>query len=762
MEATAPHTLPFPFWGQEEERDNDIDDQDDEGALVVEKIDICSKENGVSHRTDKYDLMNRTPAKLVVRRGQDFILRLVCNRSIKPKTDTIWLVLAVDPINNEWVSHGHGTVVYLLLKTNDNATEEREDESDWSARLETVRPTEDGDLMEHTITIRTSPYASVSKWTLSVNVKSGSATESAGYMLDQPIYLLFNPWCEEDPVFLENEEERSEYVLEDMTLIWKGTARSFYPSQWKVGQYEENILDCTLNVLGRAAGLTATYRGNAIRVCRALSGAVNSNDNYGVVIGNWSGKYKDGTAPSAWTGSVKILQQYYQSEDPVPYGQCWVFAGVLATMCRTLGIPCRIITNFTSGHDTEGSLTLDVYMDEEANPLPKFSRDSIWNYHVWNEVWLKRNDLGTSEYDGWQVIDGTPQEYSDLSYKLGPAPVKAVRDGLVNMLYDCAFVYAEVNADKVFWRYRGPSTSVQLIDKDTTGIGQFISTKAVGSNEREDVTQSYKFEEQSAEATVSMLRALKLNQCSLTKRYRKMVFGEKSGHIAHQGNDVEFELILEDQAMVGESFQVALRIRNVSGDEQTARGRIHLNHVLYTGKNIKTITSHPFTLTLDPESEQTIEVPISFDDYYEPGMNEAIFKVTSFATIDRADYEFFSQEDYRLRRPHLQLELACEPIYRSSVKMIASFTNPLPVPITEGILTVECSGLCRTLTIPVNAIDVGDKYEVTFLIMPSFQGSNQVTAKFQSNEISDIEGSLSFDVMPPEDRNSNREVLFFT
>lgn len=33
------------------------------------------------------------------------------------------------------------------------------------------------------------------------------------------------------------------------------------------------------------------------------------------------------------------------------------------------------------------------------------------NFHVWNEVWLARGDLGTS-YNGWQAIDATPQELS--------------------------------------------------------------------------------------------------------------------------------------------------------------------------------------------------------------------------------------------------------------------------------------------------------------------------------------------------------------
>ena len=33
------------------------------------------------------------------------------------------------------------------------------------------------------------------------------------------------------------------------------------------------------------------------------------------------------------------------------------------------------------------------------------------NFHVWNDCWMKRPDL-PSGYDGWQVVDATPQETS--------------------------------------------------------------------------------------------------------------------------------------------------------------------------------------------------------------------------------------------------------------------------------------------------------------------------------------------------------------
>lgn len=37
------------------------------------------------------------------------------------------------------------------------------------------------------------------------------------------------------------------------------------------------------------------------------------------------------------------------------------------------------------------------------------------NFHVWNDVWMKRPDLPCG-YDGWQAIDATPQEPSEGNF----------------------------------------------------------------------------------------------------------------------------------------------------------------------------------------------------------------------------------------------------------------------------------------------------------------------------------------------------------
>lgn len=63
-----------------------------------------------------------------------------------------------------------------------------------------------------------------------------------------------------------------------------------------------------------------------------------------------------------------------------------VYIFVTFTVCRALGIPSRPVTGYCAAHDSQGSLTVDLIKDENGNTLEEFTKDSIWNYHVWNEV----------------------------------------------------------------------------------------------------------------------------------------------------------------------------------------------------------------------------------------------------------------------------------------------------------------------------------------------------------------------------------------
>lgn len=59
----------------------------------------------------------------------------------------------------------------------------------------------------------------------------------------------------------------------------------------------------------------------------------------------------------------------------------------------------------------------------------------------------------------------------------------------------CLFFFAvQVNSDKIYWQRKADGTFSQ-IHSEKKAVGHFISTKAVGCDERADITHLYKHQE---------------------------------------------------------------------------------------------------------------------------------------------------------------------------------------------------------------------------------------------------------------------------
>lgn len=69
----------------------------------------------------------------------------------------------------------------------------------------------------------------------------------------------------------------------------------------------------------------------------------------------------------------------------------------------------------------------------------------------------------------------------------------------MDLNYDTAFVFSMVNADCVSWLVHGGKE--QRLHWDTNSVGHFISTKSIQSDDRDDITENYKYEEGMTEIT---------------------------------------------------------------------------------------------------------------------------------------------------------------------------------------------------------------------------------------------------------------------
>ncbi|XP_011169553.1 annulin isoform X1 [Solenopsis invicta] len=688
-------------------------------VLTIDNVDTCIEENGENHRTSRYELMTRQDdrARLVVRRGQEFYLHLSLSRDYNSSIDGISFVFTVDGI--ERPQHGHGTLVATALLHPGEISE-----AAWQTTIDAKGP----NFLR--IRVVTSANAIIGKWNMEIDTKNKESEGAVSYTMDQPFYLICNPWCKDDIVYLDGEAECQEYVLAEDGLIWRGSHNRMRPSVWKYAQFERDILDCALHLMNQVGRVRVSGRNDPIVITRCLSAAVNSPDDNGAVMGNWTDDYGGGTPPTRWMGSQKILQQYYKTKKPVKYGQCWVFSGVLATICRTLGIPCRVVTNYSSAHDTQSSLTVDYFVNSEGKIMEELNSDSIWNFHVWNEVWMKRLDL-SPDYSGWQVIDATPQELSEGAYRCGPASVAAVKKGEVLRPYDNAFVFAEVNADKVYWRYNGPTQPLKLVRKDMYGIGQLISTKAIGRWTREDITHTYKYPEKSDEERAAMLKALRQSE-SLFSRY----------YLNEEFNDVMFTFELRDDIIIGQPFSVVLLIKNRHPTmEYRVSVILRVETVLYTGRVGDPVKRLHIDRLVRPGVLDEIRMDVSWEEYGPRLLDQCAFNIACLATVKDTNFEYFAQDDFRVRKPDIRIMLHNDAVVGQTLHASAKFRNPLPIPLRKGRFLIEGPGLDEQLKLKLSEpVEVDADAECSFSMMPKLEGRARIAAKFYSRELEDVDG----------------------
>lgn len=75
--------------------------------------------------------------------------------------------------------------------------------------------------------------------------------------------------------------------------------------------------------------------------------------------------------------------------------------------------------------------------------------------------------------------------------------------------------------------------------------------------------------------------------------------------------------------------------------------------------------------------------------------------VSCMATVKETNFEFFEQDDFRLRKPDIEITFQGELALDNMVDVIVRLTNPLPIPIHKGIFHIEGAGIDTPLLFKV-------------------------------------------------------------
>ncbi|XP_041654555.1 protein-glutamine gamma-glutamyltransferase 2-like [Cheilinus undulatus] len=674
----------------------------DKGHCQLKLVNYEADENHISHETQGLSRKH-----LVVRRGKPFKITLKFGgQSWHPEFHHLILEVRIGDLSE---------------RMRVQFPEEWSEPCRWSAKID------QHGIHPHSVTINIcSPVMSaVALYNLYLHIETRQSRKS--YVVGSFI-LLCNPWHTDDPVYMPNDAKIEEYMKSDYGWLFMGTALNINSRPWSFGQYEPGVLEACLQLLQvspqhlRDKNKDYSLRADPVYLSRVICAMVNCNDDLGILEGKWQGSYKDGVKPTDWSGSANILHQWMSSNySPVRYGQCWVFASVLCTVMRALGIPSRVVTVFNAAHDGDRSLSIKEYYSTTGEKL-NVSKDSVWNFHVWVESWMRRPDL-SSEFDGWQVVDPTPQEKSAGIFCCGPCPVAAVQQRFLKIPFDTPFLHASVNADIVRLIVRDGRVVGRKVDSET--VGQLIYTKSVGSDRPEDLTPAYKAKKNE-------------NYFSMVQSYSRAMMSCSGGPSAPEdSSSLEVSLNIEGVPSVGDSITLTVTIKS-----HLHGPRVLMEHVNAQLKEFNSGPQQSFWKTSKKVHMKAGE-DLKLSHVIPPSTYEAclagddIVNVAVVITDEESDERALAAQEFSLSSPQITIEIEGGDTIKPKEKQTAkvSFTNTFSKPLNGAVLTVEGSGLLQgKQEARLALLKPGEKIEKQVSIEASSPGTKVLMATFSHSD----------------------------
>ncbi|XP_007933457.1 protein 4.2 [Orycteropus afer afer] len=685
-------------------------------ALSIKRCDFQAARNNEEHHTKAI-----SSRRLIVRRGQPFIIILHFHAPVHAFLPTLKKVALIAQTGEEPSKANRTQVTFPITSLGDRKW--------WSAVVE------EEDAQSWTISVTTPVDAIIGHYSLLLQV-SGRTRHSLGQFT-----LLFNPWSREDAVFLENEAQRREYLLNQNGLIYVGTADCIETEPWNFGQFEGDVINLSLSLLGMDKQMEEWN--NPMHVARVLGALLHALMEKSVLPTLQTQVTQERELLTKHRGSVPILQQWLTGQgQPVYEGQAWMFAAVACTVLRCLGIPARVVTTFGSAQGTGGELLVDEFYNEEGLQNGEGQRGRIWIFQTSTECWMARPALPQG-YGGWQILyprlpkGGRVLEACDL------VPVRAVKEGTLKLTPAVSDLFAAVNAICVVWKYRDDGT-LELTGSNTKYVGNNISTKGVGSDHCEDITQNYKYPEGSPQEKEVLEKVQK----------ERMEHGKgNSIHLPSLEIADPLYLFLEAPSSLPlrRDAQLSVTLVNPTDQEKRVQLTIGVQAVYYNGLLAAKLWREKLHLTLSANLVRRITTSLSFS-YFEQNPPENTFlRLTAMATHLESGLTCFAQEDIAISRPCLTIQMPETAEQYQPFKASVSIHNSLDVPMKDCVICILGRGLIhRERTYRLSSVQPGSTLCTQFQLTPTQVGLQRLTVQMDCNMFQNLTNYKSVTVVAPE------------
>ncbi|KAG1681055.1 DNA replication licensing factor MCM5 [Nymphon striatum] len=728
---------------------------------VIEKIDLCTTENGYLHHTNKYVISNPSQ-QLVIRRGEPFKIKITLDKKLDRHKHNLHLVFetgfGIEFLNLLYIFCPEALVIKVIgqnpLVSDDTQVSvicswsRFSNENDWGAVIKSASDT------DFTLLINTPSTSVVGSWKMHIHISekkekpklhgvgskrfSGEKSFTCSEILS--VCILFNPWCKHDMVYMREESSRVEYVLNDWGKIWRGTNHKKLPLMWNYGQFEENILDASLHLLNSSCE-NPSLCGDSVYAIKAVSKQVVSRNGTKTILrskntverssssGSWQSKTYDLMSSVDWQGTPTILDEWYKNRHHLPYSQCWLAAAILTTILRALGIPCRTVTGYATSQSTGSAV--NIHIDSEGRYVSEMNATLISVHHVWTECWTDRLEFDKN-YGGWQVMDISSH------ITRGPISLYALREGEIGLQYQTGSMFLTINCDIVYWLHDTPAQQCQIISVYDSCTGLSLSTRRPGrflsgNMDREDVTYQYKNIHWHDEDRDKVLNSLHTSRSiDLICKYKLAMRRNE------EGITVRIDM---GYSIIGQTLLINLFVKNQFDEHHTIAiyCRVHsVNHMGQLGFKVKKNT---LSLDLSPHQESIISVKIEPSEYLDKLLNyQSMIRVSVLSKSQQTRKAWFFTEDLMIFPPEINISVTPPVICGRPLKVRAHMTNPLTEDLTACKFILQGPGIEKSRHLSIGDVAEKGSADAWWVTVPRRVGETSLLATFTSHQLKEMSG----------------------
>jgi len=641
------------------------------------------------HHTEKYKLLD---TNIIVRRGIPITFHVSLSDDL--------------PSDKTFLVHTQSDKVHLMSSSSSSGV------GSHSAQLNVSSPSD----------------CPIGNFTLTISLDSSS------YVLSKPLVILFNPYNQADDVYFPTQSKLDEYLLNDYGLVYRGSTNDYSSTKWFYGQFQPETLTVAMFLLTQYTGDASDVR--SLSRYLTYASTYQTQNRRGILWGNWGSSFAGGKAPWYWQGSDEIFRTYIQQQyAPVKFGQCWVFGGVLNALLRTLGIPSRHLTTFESAHespDANGKYTHEIAMIYDSNGRLIQRKGSIWNFHSWNDAWFNRPDVNGA--NGWQAVDATPQEMSGGLMQMGPAPLISVKNFDDSAPFDTPFVISEVSA-KIHNYVQRCDSSGNNCNLDDMGIDpdQHAGTLIVSNpvDNVFDITVDYK----------------QPDHIALSRIPKKL---KKIWRVTEGDDDVSMFIEATNEKGFGKPIRVTGMVFGSGDSEDVVEADIHCYYTDYTGNIYDNFKNFSFTAHLTAANNYTDAFDHEISDFLYDTPIDTNFFFTMYAVVQSTGDILADSSSLALSTPSLTITAPPVVHIKESPSFTVTFTNPLPVSLTNSFVRVRTPEMGDDVIISVGTVPSNGQININRQLFPSSDslGDQAIMATLFCDQIDYLDGYASVQVIP--------------